>query len=261
MGVQRVMNTTNGKLSGKVALVTGGGSGIGRAISILFASEGAQVATATRTLAHAEETARLAGGDTLALQADVSDETAVQRMVDQTLSRFGRIDILCNNAGIGTTKSIVEVEPEEWDRVFAVNVRGVYLCTRATLPQMLERRNGIVINIASVLGLVGVPKRAAYCASKGAVITLTKQVATDFAGQGIRCNCICPGTVDSPWVGRLLDATEDPAAARRALEQRHPLGRLATTDEVAHAALYLASDDAAFMTGSALVMDGGQIAR
>ena len=166
-----------------------------------------------------------------------------------------------NNAGIGTTKSILEVEPEEWDRVFAVNVRGVYLTTRAALPGMLERNDGVIINIASVLGLVGVPKRAAYCASKGAVITLTKQVATEYAEFGVRCNCICPGTVDSPWVGRLLDANDDPAGARRALEQRHPLQRLATTDEVAHAALYLASADAAFMTGSALVMDGGQLAR
>ncbi len=250
-----------GKLAGKVALVTGGGSGIGRAISILFAQEGARVATGSLTLAHAEETARLAGEETLAFQTDVSDEISVRQMVDRTLERFGRIDILCNNAGIGTTKSIIEVEPDEWDRVFAVNVRGVYLCTRAVLPQMIEHGGGIVINIASVLGLVGVPKRAAYCASKGAVITLTKQVATDFAEQGIRCNCICPGTVDSPWVGRLLDANDDPSAARHALEQRHPLGRLATTGEVAHAALYLASDDAAFMTGSALVMDGGQLAR
>ncbi len=255
------MNQTNGKLDGKVALITGGGSGIGRAISILFASEGARVATASLTLAHAEETAQLAGGETIPLQVDVSEEEGVKRMVDQTLTRFGRIDILCNNAGIGTTKSIVEVEPEEWDRVFAVNVRGVYLSTRAVLPQMIERRSGIIVNIASVLGLVGVPKRAAYCASKGAVITLTKQVATDFAEQGIRCNCVCPGTVDSPWVGRLLDATENPEESRRALEQRHPLNRLATTGEIAHAALYLASDDAAFMTGSALVMDGGQLAR
>jgi NAD(P)-dependent dehydrogenase (short-subunit alcohol dehydrogenase family) len=250
-----------GKLGGRVALVTGGGSGIGRAISILFAQEGAQVATASRTRESIDETARLVGGDTLALQADVADEQSVQSMVDQTLARFGRIDILINNAGVGTTKSILEVEPEEWDRVFAVNVRGVYLSTRAVLPGMLARSDGVIINIASVLGLVGVPKRAAYCASKGAVITLTKQVATEYAEAGVRCNCICPGTVDSPWVGRLLDANDDPATARRALEQRHPLGRLATTDEVAHAALYLASADAAFMTGSALVMDGGQLAR
>ena len=250
-----------GKLAGKVALVTGAGSGIGRAISIRFADEGARVAAASRTLETVEETAKLAGGETLALQADVSQENDVRQMVEQTLARFGRIDILVNNAGIGTTKSILECEPEEWDRVFSVNVRGVYLSTRAVLPGMLERGEGVIINIASALGLVGVPKRAAYCASKGAVITLTKQVATEYAEQGVRCNCICPGTVDSPWVGRLLDANDDPIAARRALEARHPLQRLATTGEIAAAALYLASADAAFMTGSALVMDGGQLAR
>lgn len=255
------MQPNNGKLAGRVALVTGAGSGIGRAISVRFAQEGALVAAASRTLGSVEETAKLAGGETLALQADVSDEASVRNMVEQTLARFGRIDILVNNAGIGTTKSILECEPEEWDRVFAVNVRGVYLSTRAVLPGMLARGEGVIINIASVLGLVGVPKRAAYCASKGAVITLTKQVATEYAEQGVRCNCICPGTVDSPWVGRLLDATDDPAAARQALEARHPLQRLATTDEIAAAALYLASADAAFMTGSSLVLDGGQLAR
>jgi NAD(P)-dependent dehydrogenase (short-subunit alcohol dehydrogenase family) len=255
------MQPKNGKLAGKVALVTGAGSGIGRAISIRFTQEGAQVAAASRTLEHVEETAGLASGETLALRADVSDEQDVQAMVEQTLARFGRIDILVNNAGIGTTKSILECEPEEWDRVFAVNVRGVYLSTRAVLPGMLRQGEGVIINIASALGFVGVPKRAAYCASKGAVITLTKQVATEYAGQGVRCNCICPGTVDSPWVGRLLDQNDDPAAARQALEARHPLQRLATTDEIAAAALYLASADAAFMTGSALVMDGGQLAR
>ncbi|HVX30368.1 MAG TPA: glucose 1-dehydrogenase [Nitrolancea sp.] len=254
-------SSNNGKLAGKVALVTGAGSGIGRAISLRFVEEGARVAAASRTLESVEETARLAGGETLALRADVSQEDDVRNMVEQALARFGRIDILVNNAGIGTTKSILECEPEEWDRVFAVNVRGVYLSTRAVLPGMLTHGEGVIINIASALGLVGVPKRAAYCASKGAVITLTKQVATEYAAQGVRCNCICPGTVDSPWVGRLLDATDDPAAARQALEARHPLQRLATTGEIAAAALDLASADAAFMTGSALVMDGGQLAR
>src|SRR6185312_9338692 len=143
------------KLEGRVALVTGGGSGIGRAISVLFAQEGAQVATASRTRTSIDETARLAGGETLALEADVSDEQSVRRMVDQTLERFGRIDILVNNAGVGTTKSILEVEPEEWDRVFAVNVRGVYLSTRSVLPGMLAQGEGVIINIASALGMVG----------------------------------------------------------------------------------------------------------
>jgi NAD(P)-dependent dehydrogenase (short-subunit alcohol dehydrogenase family) len=252
---------TSGKLSGRVALVTGAGSGIGRAMTILFTQEGARVVAASRTLEHAEETARRAGGETLALQVDVADAGSVERMMARALERFGRVDVLCNNAGVGTTKSVIEVEPEEWDHVFDVNVRGVYLCTRAVLPQMLERGSGAIVNTASVLGLVGVPKRAAYCASKGAVISLTKQVAIDFADRGIRCNCVCPGTVDSEWVDRLLADVDDPAEARRALASRHPLNRLGTPEEVARAALYLASDDAAFITGTALIMDGGQAAR
>jgi len=182
-------------------------------------------------------------------------------MVRETVARFGRIDILCNNAGIGSSKDVVAVEPDEWDRVFAVNVRGVYLGCKYALPHMLAQGGGSIINTASVLALVGAPERAAYCASKGAVVALTRQIAVEYADRGIRCNCLCPTTVDTPWVDRLLADAPDPVARRRALEERQPMGRLATAEDVAAAALYLASDDAAFVTGTAMVIDGGLSAR
>ena len=254
------MSSTAGALSGKVALVTGAGSGIGRAIARLSAQEGATVAAAGRTPEHLAETAAGSAGAIVPVVMDVTDEASVARCVREVLERFGRIDVLVNNAGIGTTKSVVEVEPDEWDRVFAVNVRGVYLCTRAVVPQMLGQGGGSIVNIASVLGLVGVAKRAAYAASKGAVIALTKQVAVEYAGDNVRCNCVCPGTVATEWVDRLVAASDDPGATLQSLEARHPLRRLATPEEVARAVVYLASDAAAFVTGSALVIDGGQSA-
>ncbi|MDI3340427.1 MAG: glucose 1-dehydrogenase [Sphaerobacter sp.] len=254
-----------GKLAGKVALITGAGSGIGRAMALRFAAAGARVAAAGRTPASIEETvARIraqTGQDALAVAADVAVPADVERMVRETVARFGRIDILCNNAGIGSSKDVVAVEPEEWDHVFAVNVRDVYLGCKYALPHMLAQGSGAIINTASVLGLVGAPERAAYCASKGAVVALTRQIAVEYAHRGIRCNCLCPTTVDTPWVSRLLADAPDPAARRRALEERQPMGRLATAEEVAAAAVYLASDEAAFVTGTALVIDGGMTAR
>jgi len=260
-----VSEQPSGRLAGKVAIITGAGSGIGRAMALLFAREGATVVAAGRTPASIEETVAMIRSETgrkaLAVVADVAVPADVERMVRETVERFGRIDILCNNAGIGSSKDVVAVEPDEWDQVFAVNVRGVYLGCKYALPHMLAQGGGAIINTASVLALVGAPERAAYCASKGAVVALTKQIAVEYADRGIRCNCLCPTTVDTPWVDRLLAAAPDPAARRRALEERQPMGRLATAEEVAAAALYLASDDAAFVTGTAMVIDGGLSAR
>lgn len=250
-----------GKLLDKIAVITGAGSGIGRAMAVLFSQEGATVVAADLNEGAAQETVGQLIGEGLALQVDVSDPESVQRMVQSVEARYGRIDILCNNAGIGSTTDVIEADPDEWDQVFAVNVRGTFLCCKYALPGMIAQGGGVIVNTASVAGLIGIPKRAAYCASKGAVVILTKQIAVSYVEQGIRCNCVCPGTVDSPWVGRLLAATEDPVEARRALEARQPMGRLGTPDEVAAAALYLASDDSAFMTGSELVMDGGWLAK
>ncbi|MCX2726821.1 glucose 1-dehydrogenase [Thermomicrobium sp. 4228-Ro] len=249
------------ELHDRVAVVTGAGSGIGRAIAHRFARAGALVVAADLDLEAAEATAQLVPERIVPHGVDVRDEASVRALMAATLDRFGRIDILVNNAGIGTTKDLVETDLEEWENVFAVNVRGVFLCCKYALPSMLERRSGVIVNIGSVAGLIGIPKRAAYCASKGAVVTLTKQIAIAYVRHGIRCNCICPGTVDSPWVERLVAQEPDPVAARRALEARQPMGRLVRPEEVAAAALYLASDEAAAVTGSVFVIDGGWLAQ
>lgn len=250
------------RLDGKVALITGAGSGIGRAMSLLFAQEGAQILASDVSGDGARETASMIGdGRAEGMEADVSRSEDVQATVKACLDRFGRIDILCNNAGTGSTQNVVDTPEELWDRVFAVNARGAFLGCKYVVPHMIEAGGGIIVNTASVAGMVGIKNRAAYCASKGAVIALTRAVAVDHVGQNIRCNCICPGTVDSPWVGRLLDMADDPVAERSALTARQPMGRLGTPEEIAKAALYLASDDAAFITGSALVIDGGLTAQ
>src|SRR5919199_1840900 len=252
------------KLEQRVAVITGAGSGIGQAMALLFAREGARVLAADVNGEAAAATAAKVsaeGGACQALTVNVIEPDQVRGMIERARSSYGRLDILCNNAGIGSTTSVIEAEPDEWDRVMTVNVKSVYLGCKYAVPVMIAQGGGCIINTASVAGMVGIVKRASYSASKGAVIALTRQVAIDFVEQGIRVNCICPGTVDSPWVGRLLSQADDPAAARQALVARQPLGRLGTPEEVAAAALYLASDDATFITGTGLVIDGGLTAR
>ena len=252
------------KLDQRIAVITGAGSGIGQAMALLFAREGARILAADVNGAAAEETAaRVAaeGGTCESMAVDVTQPEQVRSMIDRANEVYGRIDILCNNAGIGSTTDVIDCEPDDWDRVMTVNVKSVYLGCKYAIPRMIEQGGGVIVNTASVAGMVGIVKRASYSASKGAVIALTRQVAIDFVEQGIRVNCLCPGTVDSPWVGRLLGQAEDPAAARQALVARQPMGRLGTPEEVAAAALYLASDDAAFITGTGLVIDGGMTAR
>ncbi|MDO8187575.1 SDR family NAD(P)-dependent oxidoreductase [Conexibacter sp. JD483] len=239
-----------GRFAGRVVVVTGAGSGIGREMARRFLGEGARVVAADLDPAGVPK-----GADAQAL--DVTDGAAFAQAIDAAVDRHGRLDVLCNNAGIGSTRDVIETTAQEWERVFAVNVTGTFNGIRHALPHMLAARRGAIVNTASIAGMVGLRDRAAYCASKGAVIALTKQVAVQYAASGVRCNCLCPGTVDSPWVGALLDAAADPQAARAALVARQPAGRLGRPEEVAEAALYLASDAAAFVTGSEFVIDGG----
>jgi len=234
---------------GRRALVTGAGSGIGLSITRKLLLRGAEVIAVDLRTEDVPDAA-------IRVSLDVSDEEQVERVLG-SLGEHGPIDTLFNNAGIGSTKSVIDCEAEEWDRVFGVNVRGTYLMCKHLLPSMLANRYGVIVNTASAAGLIGLRDRAAYCASKGAVIALTKQIAVQWAADGIRCNSICPGTVDSPWVARLLDEAEDPVARRDQLVGRQPMGRLGTPDEIAEAAIYLASDAAAFITGTDLVIDGG----
>jgi NAD(P)-dependent dehydrogenase (short-subunit alcohol dehydrogenase family) len=234
-------------LAGSVCLVTGAGSGIGAAIARRFAAEGATVIGADL------HPVRLDGVH--AVLADVSVEEDVVGVYAAIRERLDRDpDVLVNVAGIGSTTTARDTPVEVWDQVFAVNARGTFLCCKHAIGPMAARGGGAIVNIASVAGMVGLRNRAAYCASKGAVIALTRALAVDHVADGVRVNCICPGTVDSPWVRRLVaDAGED----LDALRARQPMGRLGTPEEVAEAAIYLASPASSFVTGSSLVIDGG----
>jgi NAD(P)-dependent dehydrogenase (short-subunit alcohol dehydrogenase family) len=244
---------TQDDFGGATVIVTGAGSGIGAQIARKFLEGGATVVAADLDPERAPDGA-------VRVAVDVSDPEAVRGLVDGAVRDTGRLDILCNNAGLSSVTDVIDCTPEEWDRTFAVNTRSVFLGTKYAVPHMLAQKAGTIVNTASAAGLVGLPDRAAYCASKGAVISLTRQVAVQYAGTGIRCNCVCPGTVDSPWVGRLLDGADDPEALRAQLIARQPLGRLGTPEEIADAVLYLASPAASYITGTALVIDGGIVA-
>ncbi len=241
------------RFDGQTVFVTGAGSGIGFEMARQFHAEGARVYAADLDPAGVPD-------GTVALRVDVTDPASVADALALAVERTGRLDVVCNNAGASSTADPVSCTVEEWDHTFAVNARGVFLGTKFALPTMLAQRRGVIVNTASAAGLVGLKDRASYCASKGAVVAFTRQVAVQYAGTGIRCNCVCPGTVDSPWVGRLLAAAPDPERARAALVARQPVGRLGEPAEIAKAALYLASDDASFVTGTELVIDGGLLA-
>lgn len=231
----------------KRALVTGAGSGIGAAVARRLHREGAEVVLADLSGAAAQALAEELGPRARGRAMDVREE-------DDVRGAMGGLDVLVNVAGVGSTTTAPDTPLEVWEQVFAVNVRGTFLCCKHAIPDMVARGGGSIVNIGSIAGLVGLRNRAAYCASKGAVISLTRALAIDHVGDGIRVNVVCPGTVDSPWVRRLVD---DAGESLDALRARQPMGRLGTPEEIAEAVLYLASDAAAFATGSALVIDGG----
>jgi 2-keto-3-deoxy-L-fuconate dehydrogenase len=235
------------RFSGKRALVTGAGSGIGEAVARGLHAEGADVLLADVRAEPVEAIATELGERATPVTLDVRDEQAVRRVT-------GELDVLANVAGIGSTTTAPETALDTWEDVFAVNARGTFLCCKHAIPAMVARGGGSIVNMGSVAGLVGLRNRAAYCASKGAVIALTRALAIDHVADGVRVNAVCPGTVDSPWVRRLVD---DAGESLDVLRARQPMGRLGAPDEIAAAVLYLASDDAAFVTGTSFVIDGG----
>ncbi|MEU0407662.1 SDR family oxidoreductase [Streptomyces griseorubiginosus] len=237
-------------LSGLRAVVTGGASGIGLATALALTEQGAAVVVLDLEPGGAPR-------PLLGLKADVSDDTSVRAAVEAAATALGGIDILVNNAGIGAAGTVEDNPDEQWHRVLDVNVLGMVRTTRAALPHLRRSAHAAVVNTCSIAATAGLPQRALYSASKGAVLSLTLAMAADHVREGIRVNCVNPGTADTPWVGRLLDAADDPEAERAALNARQPMGRLVTADEVAAAIVYLAGPAAASVTGTALAVDGG----
>jgi len=250
------------ELEGKVAIVTGGNSGIGRAISEVFARESARVMIGARNVKTGEETVeaiKQKAGTAAFLKTDVQDSSQVKNLVDETVRRYGTVDIVCHNAGTELVKLLVDTTEDEWDMVLNTNARGAFFLSKYALPIMIAKKKGVVINIASQLGFVGFEKFTAYCASKGAIIQLTKAMALEYAKHGIRVNCVCPGAVDTAMVDRELSHFPDPSETRRKVIESHPIGRMARPEEIAEAVLFLASDRASFVLGECMIVDGGYV--
>ena len=248
------------RLAGKVALITGAGAGIGRATAELFAKEGASVVVVDLNEQTAQETVALimqAGGKAIALQADVANTQAVENMFTQTKQAFGKLNIVFNNAGIVKQGRVEDSSEADWNAQIATTLTSVYLGCKYAIPLLREQGGGVIINMASVAGQMGIKDRAIYSAAKGGVIGLTRAVALDHAGEQIRCVYLAPATIETPSLRDRIETSPDPVAARQAFEARQPIGRLGRPNDVAYAALYLASDESTFVTGSGLVVDGG----
>jgi meso-butanediol dehydrogenase / (S,S)-butanediol dehydrogenase / diacetyl reductase len=242
------------KLEGKVAFITGFGSGLGQAIAVLFAKEGAAVAGTSTTEAKGRDTVVMieeAGGKGLFRRGDVSNSAQMKALIDDTVKQFGGLDIVVNSAGVRTNGSITEITEEQWDRTIDVNLKGVFVVSRLAIPEMIKRGGGVILNIGARSGMAGQAGRAAYCASKGGMTTLTEAMAMDFAAQKIRVNCICPGPTRTPMV--------DTSTPERLVhyQRRVPIGRIGEPEDIAYAALYLASDEASMVTAAILPVDGG----
>jgi NAD(P)-dependent dehydrogenase (short-subunit alcohol dehydrogenase family) len=251
------------QLSGKVALITGAGSGIGRATALLFAHEGAPIALADINAEAGQQVANeisAKGGRAFFERVDVTQSADCRRLVERTIREFGKIDILFNNAGIIRRATVLDLSEDDWDRVMAVNVKSIYLLSREVIPHMQKAGGGVIINAASGWGLAGGAKAAVYCASKGAVVLLTKAMAIDHGPQNIRVNCICPGDTDTAMLREEAHQLGEANPSFLAESAKRPLGRIGTPEEIAQAVLYLANDASSFVTGTALVVDGGGLA-
>ena len=247
------------RLQGKVAIVTGAGTGIGRAISFLFAREGAKVAVADIDVGAAEATvAEIAetGVSALAIEADVTEAAGVENMMRATVTTYGHLDVLINNAGVGTDGDVVELPEKEWQRILDVNLKGVFLCCKYAIPAMKKSGGGSIVNIASTAAFVGGSVSCVYPASKAGVVALSKSTALRYAHNNIRVNCVCPGHVDTALTYTLKDPK-----VKAALIRKYPLGRLGAPEEIANAVLFIASDEASFITGTELIVDGGYTAQ
>ncbi|MEF3303463.1 SDR family NAD(P)-dependent oxidoreductase [Paenibacillus sp. GYB003] len=251
------------RLYGKIGLITGAGSGIGRSAALLFASEGASVVVNDVDDGGGLETVRQIeanGGEAVYVRAAVTKPDEASRMAERAIARFGRIDVLFNNAGVSGVGMLHEIEPDAWDRTMSINIKGVYLPSKYIVPHMMERKAGAIINMSSCVAEIGLARRASYAATKGAVLALTKSMQVDYAPYGIRVNALLPGTIMTPFVESYLrDSYDDPAAAIESIKKRQLCERLGRPEDVARAALFLASDESRFMMGSPLYVDGGTV--
>ncbi|MCC3375924.1 SDR family NAD(P)-dependent oxidoreductase [Cohnella sp. REN36] len=251
------------RLHDKVTLITGAGSGIGKSTALLFAQEGAAVIVNDLDEAKGRETVseiQERGGEALFIQADVTQPESVKAMAENAISAYGRIDVLFNNAGISGVGALHEIEPEAWDRIMSINVKGVYLPSKYVVPSMMERKSGSIINMSSCVAEIGLARRVSYAATKGAVLALTKSMQVDYAAYNIRVNALLPGTIFTPFVENFLKTSyTDPEAVIESLKQRQLSGKLGKPEDVAGAALFLASDESRFMMGSPLYIDGGVV--
>ncbi|MDQ0873030.1 NAD(P)-dependent dehydrogenase (short-subunit alcohol dehydrogenase family) [Paenibacillus sp. V4I3] len=249
------------RLQDKVILITGAGSGIGRSTALLFGQEGAQVIVNDLDIAKGNETVEAitsSGGSAEFIQADVTEQDSVKQMVEQIIQTYSRIDVLFNNAGISGVGALHELEPDAWDRIMSINVKGVFLPSKFVIPHMMERKAGSIINMSSCIAEIGLARRASYAATKGAVLALTKSMQVDYAAYGIRVNALLPGTILTPFVENYLRTSyDDPEAAIASLKSRQLSSEMGRPEDVALAALFLASDDSKFMMGSPLYIDGG----
>lgn len=249
------------RLKDKIALITGAGAGIGEATALLFADQGAKVIVADLDYDNAKKVAEKIGANAFAVAADVAKSAEVEVMVKAGVEHFGGLDILVNNAGFGTLGTVVSLEEDLWDSVIDVNLKGVFLCSKFAIPELIRRGGGSIVNLASTISVVGIPDRAAYVAAKGGVAALTRAMALDHANEGIRVNSVAPGVINSSYYDKMFKEVEDPTAFKKGLEARSPLNKMGEPIDIANMILFLASDESTFSTGAMFTIDGGYTAR